>query len=104
LILAGQGKIRAAVEDTTHAVGLDPDNAVAFNNRGFLRLRLDDPSGALADLDRAIALRPGYPLALRSRGDALARLGRDSAACLAWRAAADSGAPATQSRLAACPP
>ncbi len=103
LILAGRGDLTGALAATTSALELEPDNAAALNNRGFLRLRLGDAAAALGDLDQALDRRPGYPLALRSRGDALSRLGRHREACTAWRAAHAGGAPAALSRLAACP-
>ena len=55
-----------AVADFTRAIQLfarqhdeaNPTNALAYNNRGFAREKLNDHTGALADLSEAIRLNP----------------------------------------------
>jgi len=51
---------------------LDPANVGAYLNRGVLRLRQNDPDGALADFDKAFQLGPGSPTFLVKRGHAYA--------------------------------
>jgi tetratricopeptide (TPR) repeat protein len=46
----------------------DRDRMATFVNRGIVRFRLEDLSGALADFDSALALTPGQPDALVNRG------------------------------------
>ena len=46
---------RGAVDDYTHALGLDPDHA-AFAGRGWAYLALEAPALARADFDRAVSL------------------------------------------------
>ena len=53
-----------------------PDNALLWNNRGFVLLAMGQAQGALAHFERAIKLRPGYASALEHRANALERLGR----------------------------
>ena len=48
---------------------LDRNNAPAYNNRGNLKNSLNDPQGALSDLNRAIALDPNLAKAYYNRGN-----------------------------------
>lgn len=50
------------------ALDLAPAMAVAYNNRGVLRLTSNDPVGALTDLDQALRLNPRLMGALMGRG------------------------------------
>ena len=47
-----------ARDDIDRAVGRDPDDAEALLERGILRERSNDASGARADWERAISLEP----------------------------------------------
>src|SRR4051794_10155391 len=58
---------RCAPRPGPHAEG-HPDSPAAWNNRGASRLALGDAAGALADFDRAIAVRPDYAEAYNNRG------------------------------------
>jgi eukaryotic-like serine/threonine-protein kinase len=69
--------IPRAREAATRALQLDPDLAEAHATLGFVRMNWDfDWSGALAQLDRAIALSPSYPVAHQFRGGGLLFRGR----------------------------
>jgi tetratricopeptide (TPR) repeat protein len=57
-----------------------PDDPFTWNNRGLCRARQGDLAGACEDYDRALALRPGYLIALVNRADAARRLEDDAAA------------------------
>jgi tetratricopeptide (TPR) repeat protein len=57
-----------AITDYDQAIALDPDDAVAYNNRGLARYDQGDPEGAIADYDRAMALNPDYAAAHNNRG------------------------------------
>src|SRR5262245_9137575 len=62
--------------------------AQPFYFRGAARLAAGDPAGALADLDRAIALDPDLPyFAYHDRGRALAALDRHEEALAAYERA-----------------
>jgi predicted TPR repeat methyltransferase len=54
----------------------EPGNAIAWNNRGNVHLAMKRFSEAVADYDRALALRPDFELAADNRGHALLGLGR----------------------------
>ena len=47
-----------AVADYTQAIEIDPNNAVAFYNRGLTWIRKGDDQRAIADFDEAIRLDP----------------------------------------------
>lgn len=47
-----------------------------FYMRGHSRLELGQPAKAIADLQEALRLRPAYPEAFKSLGEAMARVGR----------------------------
>jgi tetratricopeptide (TPR) repeat protein len=49
--------------------------AIAYNARGFARLKLGDYARAIEDLDRAIRLNPNYTDAYRIRRAAQNALG-----------------------------
>lgn len=51
----------------THVLRLDPDNYVAYTNRGWARV---DPKTAIADYSAAIRVNPRYYLAYFNRGNA----------------------------------
>ena len=63
------GNCQQAIEDLNQALALNPKYAEAYNNRGYVYMRLQNYEAALADLNRAIELRPDYATALRNRGD-----------------------------------
>jgi tetratricopeptide (TPR) repeat protein len=53
----------------TQAIELNPNYAVAYNNRGHTYLTQNDFDQALRDLDQAIVLNPNYSLAYNNRGN-----------------------------------
>jgi len=63
------GDCDQAIADYTHAIGINPQYAEAYNNRAYTYMMQNDYSPALADLNRAIELRPDYVNALMNRGD-----------------------------------
>ena len=64
------------------AIGKDRQNAEAYARRGFVSLALEDTRGAMADLERALALDPDLALAYNYRGVAFAIMGDDGRAIL----------------------
>lgn len=74
------GRFAAALSDYDKAIRLRPAYANAYNNRGNMKLRLDDVDGAIADYTEAIRLNPGFFEALCNRGMARQKLGCDDEA------------------------
>ena len=64
-------RFEEAVTSCDKAIALEPDHALAHNNRGAALIELKHFEGALASCDSAIALEPGYALAYYNRGCAL---------------------------------
>ena len=57
-----------AVQSYDQAIALDPQHAMAYNNRGIARSDQGDLAGAVKDYDQAIALDPQYADAYNNRG------------------------------------
>ena len=57
------------------AIGIKPDYADAFYNRGIARSKKDDWEGALQDFNGAIRLKPDFANALMNRGIARSKKG-----------------------------
>lgn len=64
-----------ALVDCNQAIAGAAQNAAFLDSRGWVLLRLGRDAGALADFDRALALRPGIAWSLYGRGLAKTRLG-----------------------------
>jgi tetratricopeptide (TPR) repeat protein len=61
-------QLRLAVDDYTSAVGLDPQYAKAYNNRGNARATLGDLQGAVEDYNAALELDGSLTLTYYNRG------------------------------------
>lgn len=75
-----QGRFELALPDHDVAVRLDPDSAMALNNRAWTLFKLDQPERALPDAERSIALAPSSPHAHDTRAHIRQVLGQPSAA------------------------
>lgn len=64
-IEATEGHVSPALEAFDNALRLDPNDATAYSYRGTARLALNDPTGAQADLRRALQLAPDNETALK---------------------------------------
>jgi protein O-GlcNAc transferase len=71
-----RGEHGEAVRKIDVALDINPNAAVAHNNRGAALKELNRNEEALASYDRAIALKPGYAEAFNNRGVALQSLKR----------------------------
>jgi tetratricopeptide (TPR) repeat protein len=61
---------RGALDDYNRSILLKPDYALAYNNRGNLKIdKLNDVRGALADYNQSIALKPDLAEAYNGRGN-----------------------------------
>ncbi len=56
-------------------IAVDPDNYLAYLNRGTSKVDADDPAGALQDYNRSLELKPAYDKTWNSRGIARERVG-----------------------------
>jgi tetratricopeptide (TPR) repeat protein len=65
---------RKALELLDKIIGLDPDFALAYNNRGFIYDDFKQYYRAIRDYDKAIELDPGFALAYNNRGLSYYRL------------------------------
>jgi tetratricopeptide (TPR) repeat protein len=69
-----------AIADYTRAIGIDPQNAAAFNNRGNAYDAQGELDKARGDFDRAIELNANMLDAYMNRGLTLIRQGKDAEA------------------------
>lgn len=88
----GLGNSAAVIDDCNHALALNPRDEKAFHNRAVAKGRNGDNQGALADIDRAIRVKPDYYNAFVLRGQIYERMGNLKQARSAFSVAA--GAPA----------
>jgi tetratricopeptide (TPR) repeat protein len=69
-----------ALKDCDNALRLNPADAAALANRGFVHLRLERFDLAITDYDAALRLRPNFVKALYGRGLAKLKMGDDRGA------------------------
>ena len=68
--------ITHAIEDYSEAIRLNPEHAMAYNNRCFALTKSGRAQDAIADCDKSLALRPNNGPTLDSRGYAHLKLGQ----------------------------
>ncbi|MTJ08222.1 tetratricopeptide repeat-containing serine protease family protein, partial [Anabaena sp. UHCC 0204] len=68
-------KYQEAIDDYTQAITINPQFALAYNNRGNAKSDLGDKIGAIADYTQAITINPQYAPAYYNRGNAKSDLG-----------------------------
>ncbi|NJR21811.1 MAG: tetratricopeptide repeat protein [Richelia sp. CSU_2_1] len=66
--LAEKGDYRGAIAAYDRALRIDPNYALAYNNRGNARSDLGDKQGAIEDFDRALRIDPNLSHAYYNRG------------------------------------
>jgi tetratricopeptide (TPR) repeat protein len=65
----GNSDYRGALADYDRAIELKPKDAIAYNYRGVLKVKIQDFDGGLADYNRAIQLDANYGEAYSNRGN-----------------------------------
>ena len=73
-------KYKEALADYDRAIELNPDDAVAYSNRGIAKSELGQYEAAFTDYDAAIRLNPDSAEAYYNRGNAKAVLDQREAA------------------------
>lgn len=76
-----------AIEDFNEVIRLDPRNAAAFRNRGFVNSRRQQYDRAIQDFDEAIRLDPNVAAAFSGRAYALRFVGQYERAIADYRKA-----------------
>jgi tetratricopeptide (TPR) repeat protein len=76
-----------AIQDFTEVIRLDPNNAAAFRNRGFVNSRRQRYDRAIQDFDEAIRLDPNVAAAFSGRAYALRFAGQYERAIADYRKA-----------------
>jgi tetratricopeptide (TPR) repeat protein len=63
-----KGDYPGALADYNQVIRIDPKYALAYNNRGYLKMqRLNDVNGALADFNRSLSINPNFATAYNNR-------------------------------------
>ncbi len=75
--LQEQGHLQEAIAEYDEALRLNPQDAVAYANRGLTYLNLGDYQRAIANLDEALRLDPQNVLAYANRALSYTLLGND---------------------------
>lgn len=70
-----KGMVEQALLAYDKSIGLKPDNAATYHNRGALKADLGDYVSALEDYNEAIRLKPDYPETYYNRGNVKGKLG-----------------------------
>ncbi len=77
---ADSGKYKEAITNYDKAIELNPQRAIAYNNRGIANFNLDKHEEAITDYTKAIELNPQYAIAYRNRGIAKLHSGKNEEA------------------------
>ena len=88
-ILPILGRAEEGIEVCRQGLALDPKNEDVLNAESYDQAESGDFSGALATSDHYLAVRPGDPNPVDSRGDILYMAGRDDEAAASYRKAVD---------------
>jgi len=75
-----RGEFQAAERYIAEALGLAPDSADLWNNRGTAQAAAKQLDAALTSFTRAVQLQPDFPRAIANRANALVQLQRPSEA------------------------
>lgn len=80
---AKSGDYSGAIEDYNKFLEISDgeNNAFAYNNRGFAKLKLNDIEGALSDIEKSIQLDPKNSFAYKNRGLVFVALDSTDLAC-----------------------
>ena len=74
-LYTGSIDLEQAIADYSKAIELNPDDVLAYNNRGIAYTDLGDYERAITDYYKAVELDPNYALAYYKRGNAYVDIG-----------------------------
>ncbi|MBC6477679.1 MAG: sigma-70 family RNA polymerase sigma factor [Hormoscilla sp. GM7CHS1pb] len=86
-LLASARNYEYAIASYEEAIEIEPDNYIAWYNRGYALNKLGRHEEAVASYNKAIKLKPDFSLAWQDRGDVLIDLGRDREAIASYEKA-----------------
>jgi tetratricopeptide (TPR) repeat protein len=81
--------LKGSIADFDRVIKINPNDALAYSNRGTAKLALGDNNGAIADFDRAIKINPNYANAYLERGNIKLSLGAKQGTIADWSKAAE---------------
>ena len=79
------------IADYSKAIEINPNDAIAYRDRGAAKFDLKDYRGAIADYSKAIEINPNYAEAYGNRGIAMIKLGQKDSGCLDLSKAGELG-------------
>ena len=82
IILANLGRFAELIEDFNQVIRLNPQDPMAYNNRGAAREQSGDLDGAITDYQEALRIYPALELAMNNLRRAQAKYG--SSQKFAW--------------------
>jgi tetratricopeptide (TPR) repeat protein len=91
MILASQGKYEEAIKAFDMAISGNDKYALAYNNRGAAKFKLEYYREAVKDFNIALKLDPGYANAYVNRGIAREMARDQVGACEDWHKATELG-------------
>ena len=68
--LNSQGNYQKSLELSNEALELNPQNSMAYYNRGSVKLRTKNYNSAIEDFTKSIEINPNYSVAYNDRGEA----------------------------------
>ena len=66
--MGNTGNYKGAIKNYTKVIELEPDNYVAYMNRGWNKSKLGDEYAAISDYNKSIEINPNYALAYFNLG------------------------------------
>jgi tetratricopeptide (TPR) repeat protein len=94
------GHFKQALDCYDQVINLAPGHTIAYTNRGFVKFKLLDYSGAIADFNEAIDLNDKNAMAYTNRGSVYFKMGQTQEAFADWERGKNLGYPEAEMMLA----